>query len=101
MESIRKETQEEIVQIQAKCGERCEKLDASVNEVRGQAIYNKQRIEVVQKRENPKIQEELERMQDRQAHILGIHNIDNREGINFKVYQKNPMEFLERVEEKI
>ena len=87
------------MQIQEKCGERCEKLDASVNKVRGQAIYNKERIEELQKREIPKIQEELERMRERPVHISAVQNFDNREGINFKVYQKNPMEFLERVEE--
>ena len=33
--------------------------------------------------------------------MTGIPNVYNRETINFKNYKKNPMEFIERVEENI
>lgn len=102
MESLEKETQEEMVQVQeARWGERCENIDATVNGVRGQVIHNKEKIEEPQQRELLNIREELEMIRYRPVHVSGIQNLNNREGISFKQYKKNPMEFLERVEENI
>ena len=47
------------------------------------------------------IREELEMIQSRPFSVSNIQTTDNREGINFKNYKKNPMEFLERIEENI
>ena len=68
-----------------------------MNDVKGQVNNNKEKIEEIHQRELVNIREELEMIRSRPFSISNIQTNDNREGINFKNYKKNPMEFLERI----
>ena len=98
---MQKETQEDIERVQARIGERIEDINANMNNVKGQVINNKEKIEEIHQRELVNIREELEMIRSRPFSISNVQPTDNREVINFKNYKKNPMEFLERIEENI
>ena len=51
IESLQEVTQEDLIWVQTRFGERCEDLDAAVNNVRGQVIHNKEKIEEIQQQE--------------------------------------------------
>ena len=70
-------------------------------QVRYQVNNNKEKIEEIQKRELINIREELEVLRNRPMSYTHIPLGENRKIINFKEYRKNPLEFLERLEELI
>ena len=72
-----------------------------MNSVQGQATQNKEEIEEMKQRELLNIREELEMIRNRPIHVQHLQNLDNRETITFKHYKRNPLEFLERVEEQL
>ena len=101
MESIRTATEENINQVRTDLGKRCQEIDTAVNEVRGQGQHKQEKIEKIQRREITKIREELDIISNRPTVISHLQHLDNRELINFKIYRRNPMEFLEQIEETI
>ena len=83
MEVIQKE-QENLWKLQKQCGERCDHIDAAMTNITGQVRQN---------------QEEIELIRTRPTNTASISTSENREGINFKNYRRNPMEFLARFKE--
>ena len=88
-----------MTQAQVHLGTRCEEITATVNNVREQVHTDKEKMAEVQRRELNNFREEINLFQSQPIQMTGIPNVDNRETINFKNYTKNPMEFIERVEE--
>ena len=64
-------------------------------------ITTREKIEEIQRREIPQLREELEIIGNRPTLVSHLQHMDNREAINCKLYKRNPMEFLERVEEQL
>ena len=100
IESIKKK-QEELMRAQTNFGARCEEITATVNDVRDQVHSDKEKMAEVQQREFNNFREEINLFRNQPIQMSGIPNMDNRETINFRTYKKNPMEFIERVEESI
>ena len=73
------ETQEDIVRVQARFGERFEDSNANVNEVKGQVNTNKEKIEEIRQRELVNIREELKLIWNRPLNVFNIQTNDNRE----------------------
>ena len=101
IESLKKMSQDEIKRVRTDVGEICEEIDASVNTIRTLTVTNKEKIEELCQREILQIREELETIRNRPAQGHYLQPIDNRDIINFKNYKKNPIEFLEQVEENL
>ena len=93
--------QEDLTQAQTNLGTKCEEITATVNDVRDQVHSDKEKMAEVQRREFNNFREEINLFRSQPIQMTGIPNMDNRETINFKTYKKNPMEFIERVEENI
>ena len=98
---MQKETQEKIEKVQEKVEEKIKHMEVNVNSVKNQVTNNTEKIEEIHKRELVNIREELEIVRNRPFNVPNFQLADNREIINFKNYRKNPMEFLERIEENI
>ena len=73
----------------------------SVDTVRTLTIANKEKIEELRQREILQMREEIEIIRNRPAQGPYIQPTDNRDVINFKNYKKNPIEFLEQVDENL
>ena len=71
-------------------GDKCLDIDTAISEVRGQGQCNQERIEGLQRT-----------VDNRPTSISNIQPMDNQEAISFKTYRRNPMEFLERVNEQL
>ena len=61
----------------------------------------KEKIEEIQRKEITKIREEIEILNSRPMNYTPIPIGENREAISFKEYQRNPLEFIDRLEELI
>ena len=72
-----------------------------MNDVREQVHTDKEKMAEVQRRELNNFREEINLFRSQPIQVTGVTNVENRELINFKNYRKNPMEFIERVEENI
>ena len=70
-----------------------------MDQVKSQVNNNKEKIENIQHTQLRNIQEEIARMNYRPMCSTHYTVLDNRENINFKDYRRNPIEFLERVDE--
>ena len=53
----------------------------------------------MQRREIPRMREEIENIGNRPAVMPQFQHVDNREAMNFRAYKRNPMEFLARIDE--
>ena len=56
-------------------------------------------IDNIQEVQLKNLREDLDRVSYRPACSVQHNMLDNRENINFKNYRRNPVEFLERVDE--
>ena len=90
-----------MTRAQTNFGERCEDIIATVNDVRDQVHSDKEKMAEIQQRELNNFIEEINMFRNQPVQMSGIPNMDNRETINFRTYKKNPMEFIESVEESI
>ena len=93
--------QEDLTQAQTNVGTRCEEITATVNDFRDQVHSDKEKMAEVQRREFNNFREEINLFRSQPIQMTGVPNMDNRETINFRTFKKNPMEFIERVEENI
>ena len=101
VEILQQETQEKLKKLNDKMEEQIEHIGNDLGQVRHQVTHNKERIEDIQKRELINIREELEMLRNRPISYTHIPLGEGKETINFKDYNRNPLEFLERIEELI
>ena len=94
------EQQKEITEIRTDIGERMEGVYNNFNRVDSQVKKNQGRIEEIHQRE-VKLQEVVDSWQDRTCHSTHVINNESRELINFRNHRRNPMGFLERLEEMV
>ena len=100
VEGLQKETNHKIEQIQTRVEEKYSKLDASVSEVKDTTTAQEGKIAEFRVREL-RLQEEINALKGRPLISSHISCSENREAINFKNYKRNPIEFIERVEENL
>ena len=88
------------VEVRKDVSERIQRTYDIANRLDEQIRTNKNNIQEIDQREK-NLQERLEALRD--TPILSTHTChsENREVINFQNYRRNPMEFLERMEEFI
>ena len=77
------------------------KRSASVDTVRTLTVANREKIEELRQWEIVQMREEIEIIHNRPVQGQYIQPTDNRDVINFKNYKKNPIEFLERIDENL
>ena len=82
-------------------GERCEEISVKVDAVKHQVTSNRDQLTERQEREFNDIRDEMNRLRTFPSVLSGLTHLDGREQIDFRAYIKNPLEFLERVEEII
>ena len=75
-------------------------MDASVSEVKDTTTAQEGKIAEFRAREL-RLQEEINALKDRPIMTSHVLCSENRETINFKNYKRNPIEFIERVEENL
>lgn len=92
---------EEAIENTKKIEEKVTTINTNVETINNQVQDNTGKIEEINKKELVNIREELERIKNRPVGLTCHQARDNREIINFRNYQRNPMEFLERVEENL
>ena len=100
IEGLQQKTTEKFEQVQTRVEERYNQLDASVSKVKGTTTAHEGNIEESRVREL-RLQEEINALKDRPLMSSHVSCSDNREIVNFKNHKRNPIEFLERVEESL
>ena len=94
------EIMKEVGEVRKDVSKRIQRTYDIANRLDEQIRTNKNNIQEIDQREK-NLQERLEALRD--TPILSTHTChsENREVINFQNYRRNPMEFLERMEEFI
>ena len=82
-------------------GEKCEEIKTTVNAVKDQVNSDKEWLTEQQQREFNNLRDEINNIRTYPATMTGILHIDGRESIDFRTYKRNPIEFLERVDETL
>ena len=99
--ATQQETQEKLDEIQGNMSGRMTKISDEVDQVKSQVNSNKEKIESIQHIQL-NIQEEVDRLNITRPTCSTYHTtLENRDSVNFKDYRKNPIEFLERINEKL
>ena len=99
IEVVQQETQEKVAKLQESISEQIEHLDNNIGQIRSQVNRNNERIDDIQGRELINIGEELEILHNQPMCYTQNTIPDSRDTINFRDYKRNPIEFLERVNE--
>ena len=82
-------------------GEKCEEVSVKVDAIKHQVSNDKDQLTERQQREFNDIRDEMHRLRTLPNILSGLTHLEGREQIDFRAYVKNPLEFLERVEEVI
>ena len=93
--------QAEMMTAQTTLGERCEEISVKVDAVKHQVTSDREQLTERQQREFNDIRDEMQRLRTLPNILSGLTHLEGREQIDFRAYVKNPLEFLERVEEII
>ena len=100
MESIEFK-QADLALMNTNLGEKCETLNTKVNTMKDQIDSDKVRFTEQQQKEFSVIRDEMNHLRTYPAIMTSVSQLDGRENIDFRTYKRNPIEFLERVEEAI
>ena len=84
IEEKQKETREEWEKVQNRFTEKCDGIEAAVTSINGQVHQN---------------QADIETCLSRPTNLTNCSTTENREWVNFRLYQRKPMEFIARIEE--
>ena len=86
---------------QSTLNEKCEEVSGKVDAIKQQVNDDKTQLTERQRRELDDIREEMLRLRTIPNILSGLSHLEGRDQIEFRTYSKNPLEFLERIEEII
>ena len=72
-----------------------------VDAIKQQVHDDKTQLTERQRRELDDLRDEMHRLQTIPTFLSGLSHLEGRDQIEFRTYSKNPLEFLERIEEII
>lgn len=99
VEILQHENQEKLEQVKNHITNQVEQINHEVCTIKNQIMENKTQIEEIQRREINNIKEELEVLRDRTTRYATCSRESDRDVVKFKEYRRNPMEFLDRINE--
>ena len=87
--------QTEMIVAHTTLGERCEEISTTVNAVKHQVNNDREQLTERQQREFSDLRDEMNCLRAFPNVLAGLQHLDGWEQIDFRVYIKNPLEFLE------
>ena len=93
--------QTEMKVAQSTLNEKCEEVSGKVDAIKQQVNDDKTQLTERQRRELDDIRDEMLRLRTIPNILSGLSRLEGRDQIEFRTNSKNPLEFLERIEEVI
>ena len=99
--SVISQEQTNMKAAQSTLTDKCEEVSGRVDAIKQQVHDDRTLLTERQRRELDDLRDEMHRLQTIPNLLSGLTHLDNRDQIEFRTYYKNPLEFLERIEEII